>query len=145
MKRLIYVLPLLLALASGCLKDDGNYSYNLPAPAPSGTFSGEFRRVSSNADHSIVTIKTNIKVIIGPAANYSVQGDTTIIHAGSKGSYTINGDRIKFEDSTLSKTGTPTKTHLDGEYLFVYNGSIFQMKKNVGDTLNLQYDLKRTD
>jgi hypothetical protein len=145
MKRLIYVLPLLLALASGCLKESSNYSYNLPASAPSGTFSGEFRRVSSNADNAIVTLKTNIKLVIGPATDYSVQGDTTIIHAGSKGSYSISGDMIKFVDSTLPKTGTPTKNHLDGEYLFVYNGSIFQMKKNVGDTLNLQYDLKRTN
>lgn len=145
MKRLIYVLPLLLALATGCLKDDSGYSYNLPAPAPSGTFPGEFRRVSSNADHAIVTLKTNIKVIIEPTADFYVVGDTATIHAGSKGRYTINGNVIKFEDSTLPKTGTPTKTHLDGEYLFVYNGSIFQMKKTVGDTLNLQYDLKKTN
>jgi hypothetical protein len=148
MKRLIYVLPLLLTLAAGCI-DNGN---NTPAPDPSGTFTGEFRRIHRNTDLSIDTTKATIKVIIEPGVGYHVLGDTATLHAGSKGHYGISGNGIMFVDNTLPApvSGAPTppapkKVHLNGEYLFVYNGSIFQMVKVVGDTLSLQYDLKKTN
>lgn len=141
MKRLIYVLPLLLLLAAGCFNDQAS----IPSPDPSGTFSGEFRRIHRNKDQSIDTVKANIKVIIEPGKGYHVLGDTTTVHAGSKGHYGINGNGIMFIDSTLAKTGTPIKTHLNGEYLFIYNGSIFQMVRTSGDTLSFQYDLKKTN
>jgi hypothetical protein len=144
MKRLIYILPFLLMLAGGCLKDGGNYYYNSPDAAPLGTFSGEFRLLHRKADQSIDTLRANIKVIIEPGG-YRVLGDTSTIHAGSRGLYGFTGNGMKFADSTLAKTGTPVKTHLDGEYLYIYNGSIFQMVRTSGDTLSLQYDLKKTN
>jgi hypothetical protein len=147
MKRLIYVMPLLLALATGCF----NNQANVPAPDPSGTFAGEFRRIHRNKDLKIDTTKANIQVIIEPGIGYHVLGDTTTLHAGSKGHYGINGNGIAFVDNTLPvpvngvKPPPPVKVHLDGEYLFVYNGSIFQMIRTSGDTLSLQYDLKKTN
>ena len=141
MKRLIYVLPLLLVLAAGCF----NNSANEPAPDPSGTFSGEFRHISKHPDNTIDTTKANIIVVIEPGVGYHVLGDTTTKHAGSKGHYGIAGNGIMFVDNTYPKTGTPTKTHLNGEYVFVYNGSIFQMAKSSGDTVAFQYDLKKTN
>ena len=141
MKKIIYLLPVLVALVSGCFNDQNS----VPAPDPSGTFTGEFRRISKAADQSIDTLKANIKVVIQPGIGYHVLGDTTTVHAGSKGHYGINGNGIMFVDDTYSATGTSTKTHLNGEYLFIYNGSVFQMVRNSGDTLSLQYDLKKTN
>jgi hypothetical protein len=141
MKKIIYLLPVLVALVSGCLKNQDN----VPSPDPSGTFTGEFRRISKAADQSIDTLKANIKVVIQPGIGYHVLGDTTTVHAGSKGHYGINGNGIMFVDDTYSATSASTKTHLNGEYLFIYNGSVFQMVRNSGDTLSLQYDLKKTN
>jgi hypothetical protein len=141
MKRLIYVLPFLLMLAAGCFNDQSS----MPSPDPAGTFSGEFRRIRRNADLTIDTAKANIKVVIEPGIGYHVLGDTTTLHAGSKGHYGINGNGIMFVDDTYPKTGTPAKTHLNGIYLFIYNGGIFQMVRTSGDTLSLQYDLKKTN
>lgn len=140
MKRLVYLLPLLLTLASGCL---GSKSGD-PIPDPSGTFSGEFRLITRNSDQTIDTVKANIKVIIEPGVGYHVLGDTTTVHAGSKGHYGIDGNGILFVDDTYPKTGTPVKAHLNGEYVFVYNGSIFQMTKT-GENMAMQYDLKKTN
>ncbi|GGH02986.1 hypothetical protein [Mucilaginibacter phyllosphaerae] len=140
MKKLVYVLPLLLTLAAGCL---GNNNGD-PIPDPAGTFSGEFRRITRNSNSTIDTLKANIKVIIEPGIGYHVLGDTSTIHAGSKGHYGIAGNGIKFVDDTYPQTGTPQKTHLEGEYLFVYNGSVFQMTRT-SENLALQYDLKKTN
>ena len=142
MKKIIYLLPVLVALVSGCF----NNKNSIPVPVPSGTFTGEFRRISKAADQSIDTLKANIKVVIEPGIGYHVLGDTATVHAGSKGHYGINnGNGILFVDSTYSAKSTSTKTHLNGEYLYIYNGSVFQMVRNSGDTLSLQYDLKKTN
>ncbi|WP_454801858.1 hypothetical protein [Mucilaginibacter phyllosphaerae] len=140
MKRLVYLLPLVLTLAAGCLGDKGGN----PIPDPSGTFTGEFRRITRTSDQKIDTVKAIIKVIIEPGVGYHVLGDTATVHAGSKGHYGIDGNGILFVDDTYPKTGTPQKTHLNGEYVFVYNGSIFQMTKT-SENLAVQYDLKKTN
>jgi hypothetical protein len=141
MKRLVYVLPLLLTLAAGCF----NNKASDPIPYPSGTFSGEFRHISKHQDNSIDTIKANITVVIEPGIGYHVLGDTTTKHAGSKGHYVIIGNGITFVDDTYPQTGIPAKTHLNGDYIYAYNGSIFQMAKTSGDTVAFQYDLKKTN
>jgi hypothetical protein len=142
MKRLIYVLPLLMALAAGCFNNNGSQ----PAPDPSGTFTGQFRRITRKLNQTTIdTVKANISVVIEPGIGYHVLGDTATLHAGSKGHYGINGNGIMFVDSTYPTTGIPAKNHLNGEYAFVYDGIVFQMVRTSGDTLSLQYDLKKTN
>ncbi|MBB5395542.1 MULTISPECIES: hypothetical protein [unclassified Mucilaginibacter] len=140
MKRLIYLLPLLVTLA-GCFNNN-----NQPVPEPSGSYTGEFRRVSREKNATTIdTVKTNLTVVIEPGVGYHVLGDTTTVHAGSKGHYGINSSSMLFMDSTYPKTGVPVKNHLNGEYLYIYDGKILQMVRNSGDTLSLQYDLKKAN
>ncbi|TWR27731.1 hypothetical protein FPZ42_00525 [Mucilaginibacter achroorhodeus] len=150
MKRLRYLIPVLLgvALTSSCLK--GN---DQPVtPNPEGAFSGEFRLISRKPGQTkIDTAKCNISLSLTQAtASYSVGGDTSKIHAASKGLYGINGQGIGFADksvpATLATTNAPIingKAHLHGTYLFVYNGSVLQMKTIIGDSLAFEYDLKK--
>ncbi|RYU91156.1 hypothetical protein EWM62_04240 [Mucilaginibacter terrigena] len=141
MKKLIYLLPLLLTLAAGCFNDHGGEA----TPDPSGTFKGQFRHISKHEDNSLDTVKAEITVMIEPGVGYKVLGDTATVHAGSKGHYGIVGSGIMFVDDTYPKTGIPAKAHLNGEYVFVYNGNVFQMARSIGDTAAYQYDLKKTN
>ncbi|MFD0792856.1 hypothetical protein ACFQZX_04465 [Mucilaginibacter litoreus] len=141
MKKALFFLPLLLVFTAGCLSNKSGD----PAPDPSGTFKGEFRRITRGESNSIDTVKTDIVLTITPGVGYSVTGDTLTVHAGSKGHYGISGNGIMFVDDTYPKTGMPEKAHLNGEYLFLYNGSVFQMVRSTGDTLSLQYDLKKVN
>ena len=139
MKKLIYLLPLLI-LAAGCFNNHEGEA----VPDPSGTFTGTFRHISKHENNKLDTTTANISVVIEPGKGYHVLGDTTKVHAGSKGHYGIVGNGIMFVDST-STTVTPKKDHLNGEYVFAYNGIIFQMARTSGDTVAFQYDLKKTN
>ncbi|HVV54193.1 MAG TPA: hypothetical protein VHC47_02645 [Mucilaginibacter sp.] len=75
---------------------------------------------------------------------YAVTGDTSTVHAGSHGVWGIAGTSIAFTDVTFPKSGTTTKTHLNGYYTYYYDGTVFQIVATSLDTLALQYDLKRT-
>lgn len=152
MKRLKYLIPVLLAaaLTAGCLKNEEVP----PVVVPTGNFSGEFRFISRNAaEKTIDTVKANIKVSLNQAdASFAVSGDTSTIHAGSKGQYGINGNAIGFADKTLSALNSDKtapiiggKAHTNGVYLFVYNGNVLQMKTIVGDTVAFEYDLKKVN
>ena len=142
MRRLIYLLPLLLLFAAGCF----NNKSSEPTPDPSGKFSGEFRRLDRITGTSkFDTVKATVEVYIEPGVGYHVLGDTSVVHAGSKGHYGISGNGIRFVDSTYPANGNPTKNHLNGDYLFDYNGSVFRMIRSTGDTLSLQYDLKKVN
>ncbi|MES2266219.1 MAG: hypothetical protein V4520_05645 [Bacteroidota bacterium] len=141
MKKLIYFLPALLILAAGCF----NNNNSTPIPNPEGTFTGEFRLVRRLPNVTkLDTAKANIQLVITPGVGFKVLGDTSTVHAGSKGHYGIAGNGIRFVDSTY-KAGNYTKRHLQGDYLFVYNGTNLQMVLNSADTLSLQYDLKKTN
>lgn len=140
MKRLIYVLPVLLALAGGCAKTNERV-----VPYPTGTFAGEFRFLHKRPGTAIIdTLKTNIQVVLETGVGFKVVGDTSTVHAGSKGHYGVNSSDIAFDDETFPKTGRPAKSHLNGIYRYYYDGSsVFQMVANSSDTLSLQYNLKR--
>ncbi|MCO5936248.1 hypothetical protein NAF17_11930 [Mucilaginibacter sp. RB4R14] len=141
MRRLIYFLPTLLILATGCFNNDNS----VPIPNPEGTFSGEFRLLRKLPNVTkIDTTKATIQLILTPGVGFKVLGDTIKVHAGSKGRYGIAGNGIRFVDSTFV-VGKYNKRHLQGDYLFVYNGTNLQMVFNSGDSLSLQYDLKKTN
>lgn len=141
MKRLIYLLPTLLVLASGCFND----SNSTPIPNPEGTFSGEFRLVRRLPNVTkLDTDKAQIKLVLKPGSGFKVLGDTATVHAGSRGQYGVSVNTLRFIDSTF-KAGNYTKRHLQGDYLYIYNGFNLQMVLNSGDSLSLQYDLKKTE
>ena len=145
MKRLIYILPVLVALSTGCLKSSQSLS---AAAKPSGTFSGQFRLLHKKSNQlKFDTLKANIQLVLTDDINYQVLGDTATVHAGSKGTYGpgegLSAGLITFIDTTYPKTGTPSKTHLSGTYQYYYDGNKFQMVANSADTLSLQYELVR--
>jgi len=145
MKNYLYSLILLIAICgSGCLGKPKNDV--IPQTVPSGTFKGEFRLLHRKAGAAkFDTTKANITLTMTttPSYIYSLTGDTATVHAGSHGSFLINSQYMIFTDETFPKTGTPTKTHLNGGYLYYYDGSVFQMLAYSVDTLSLQYDLKK--
>lgn len=145
--KLLYLLTLLAAIVYGC---GGSKNSNVQ-PIPDGTYSGEFRRlhIHSNNTSIIDTMKTNLVVYISPVSTgtYTVTGDTSTVHAGSKGSFIADGANhtMFFIDNTYPKSGPVTKTHLNGSYAYSYDGSAFKMVAyGPLDTLVLQYDLKKT-
>jgi hypothetical protein len=143
--KLLYSLFAITILASGCMGGKNNPT---PVNYPSGTFTGQFRLIHTNlltGKHD--TSAANIQLTMSTATGYQVTGDTSTLHAGSKGAYAINAGYIDFQDATLPKTGTPKKTHLNGTYEYYYDGSsVFQMiPASSTDTLALQYDLKKTN
>ena len=141
-KKLLYFLPLLVLFGVGCMKEAAT---SIPASGPSGTFAGQFRLLHRSTDKvPFDTTKANLSISLNSGNNsYAVSGDTTIVHAGSHGTYTISAPFINFTDQTFPKTGTPVKTHLSGLYQYYYDGTVFQLLSYSVDTLSLQYDLKR--
>ncbi|MBK0378289.1 hypothetical protein [Mucilaginibacter segetis] len=142
-KNLIYLFPILIAFGMGCTKS----SNSSLKPLPEGTFNGEFRLLHRSQGSTVIdTVKANIQLVLETGVGYKVLGDTSTVHAGSKGHYGISDIYIAFQDDTYPTTGTPTKTHLSGTYQYYYDGSsVFQMVANSSDTLSLQYDLKKVN
>ncbi|RYZ99985.1 MAG: hypothetical protein EOP47_15325 [Sphingobacteriaceae bacterium] len=131
-------------LVTGCVS---NKNETIPLPAPNGKFDGEFRVLKKKASGTgyDVIVKDTIRLTISPDSGYRVTGDTTK-HAGSKGSYVYDYYYIKFNDKTY--TDTASKRHLNGVYAYFYDGTRFEIARNygtnvLGDTLKLQYELKR--
>lgn len=112
---------------------------------PSGTFTGQFRYLHRHASNvPFDTVKANLTIKFGtPANTYAVTGDTSTVHAGSKGTFSVGSPYMVFADSTFSTTATTTKTHLAGAYIYYYDGTVFQLLAYSADTLSLQYDLRR--
>jgi len=143
--KLLYLFPFLLALTSGCFGSKNS----TPIPSPDGTFSGQFRLIQKHSKTGISdTATANIQLVLDLTTGYKVTGDTSTLHAGSYGDYGVNSiyNTITFVDKTYPKTGIPTKTHLNGQYQYYYDGSTFQMVAfGALDTLILQYNLKKTN
>jgi hypothetical protein len=140
--KLFYFLPLIIAFASGCLSNKNT----TPVPLPSGTFTGQFRRIHISQKTGVRdTQLASLQLVLNTATGFKVTGDTATVHAGSYGGYAIAQGYIQFNDLTYPASGTPTKTHLEGTYLYYYDGSVFQMLyTTTPDTVSLQYDLKKT-
>jgi hypothetical protein len=142
--KLVYLAPVLILFAAGCLS-------NKVSPVPSlaaGTYSGQFRLFHRHSTTSpFDTLKANVTLTLTstPANSFSLSGDTSTVIAGSKGTYQLasNGNFILFVDSTIPTTGTATKAHLNGEYVYSYDGNSLQMIASSADTLQVQYDLKK--
>ncbi len=116
--------------------------------APFGTFGGQFSYYHVNSQtHKKDSLKANIVLTLNKSTGFSITGDTTTVHAGSHGGYIINSSftNILFLDETYPKSGTPTKTHLNGVYNYTFDGTNLQIAAyGALDTLSLVYVLKRT-
>lgn len=144
MKRtLIYLLPLLMAFATGCLSKPDKVVIP-PSRVPEGTFTGKFRRLHLTVKtHLIDTLNANLTITFDASGNYAVSGDTSI-HAGCKGLCILGvGDDLVFTDKNPSTT-TQAKQHLNGDYLYTYDGSNLQLLRGVGDTLSYQYNFNKS-
>ena len=145
--KFTYLLLALTAIfATGCLS--GKKSDPTPI-IPDGTYSGQFRLIHIHNDNTSDTTKANIKVYISPVttSTYAVTGDTTTVHAGSKGSFVFySNGTVQFTDKTYSATAPVTKTHLTGLYAYAFDGNIFRMVAYGGTANNLvlQYDLAKS-
>jgi hypothetical protein len=137
-KNLFGLLIILLVIVAGCSKQE-----ETPVIIPQGKFSGSFTRLHLNkTNNKVDTLKANLIVTFSTTTGYAVLSDTSIVHAGSKGSYTVDPVYIQFGDSTIPVGPVPTtgKTHLAGIYEYVYTGNSLKFGKS-NDTLGYFYDL----
>jgi hypothetical protein len=145
-QRFIYLLPVLLVLtifATGCLKT----STPPPIVYPTGTFEGQFMLIHQKVSNAKLDTskKANIQLVLDTGMTFKVLGDTTTVHAGSKGKYGINRLYMAFSDDTKPKSGTSEKIHLYGNYSYAYDGSNLVILAVQGDTINYRYNLKKVN
>ena len=137
-KNLFGLLIILLVIVAGCTKFE-----ETPVIIPEGKFSGKFTRLHLNkVNNKIDTLSANLVVTFSAATGYAVLSDTSIVHAGSKGSFIVDRSFIQFSDSTIPPGPVPTtgKIHLAGIYEYYYRGSILKFGRS-NDTLSYSYDL----
>jgi hypothetical protein len=141
-RRLIYLAPLLLALATGCMKSNDQES--TPIAVPEGNFTGQFKAIKKKATGGgYDTLKTTFLMNISKATGFRVKGDTTVLHAGGNGNFAMDANYIQFADSVYAGNGLKPKYHLIGVYRYAYDGTNFQFYRTSSDTLALVYDLKK--
>jgi hypothetical protein len=143
--KLLYSLPLLLALISGC-----THQQITPVNVPTGIFAGQFALLHLNSTTGVfdTTEKApNLNLSLETATGFKVTGDTTTFQAGSYGSYVLysTASQIDFYDKTYPGPTASTKIHLDGSYGFTYDGTTLQLG-GFGplDTLEYYYKFTRT-
>jgi hypothetical protein len=140
--NLLYLTVVLAMLITGC-----STAGLKPAPALSGSFSGQFRLLHRHTDAvPFDTLTANITLTLNTSpSTFAITGDTSTVIAGSTGTYELatNGNYILFIDNTLPKTGISSKVHLNGEYVYNYDGTNLQMLAYSLDTLSVQYNLKK--
>jgi hypothetical protein len=138
-----------LAIATALLSSCSTNNNVLPtAPAPYGTFTGQFKLYHINPATNTARIDSAyIDLSLETATGFKVTGDTLKLHAGSYGNYLGNAGsmQIEFADKTAPTSGTPTKVHLNGIYQYSYNGNILQLLAyGPQDTLQYYYKFTRT-
>ena len=133
MKKLIYLLPLLMFIA-GCVKIDNDPQ---PAPlVPYGTFAGKFTRTYVPTGTNIkTTATTNVKLVM-TTSGFTVISDADAVHANSTGEFLGNELSIEFTDSTYPAAGPPNgKSFLHGVYSYGYDGANFRISRQSGDDI----------
>jgi hypothetical protein len=143
--NIFFLLALAGAFLSSCIK---NNNVIPPAPAVSGTFTGEFTLYHINpVTNTARADSTMLNLSVETATGFKVTGDTTTLHAGSYGSYVGDSgtSQIAFDDKTLPPTGTPAKVHLNGLYNYKYNATTLELLTyGPQDTLEYFYKFTRT-
>ncbi len=144
-RKLTYLLSLLLLMlfVVGCIKpppaDDGTTQ-----PLPEGLFGGTFTVIHFNVNKQkldTTTVSTSVQMSL--SNGFSVTGDTTTIQAPSHGNYTGYGGGLVFNDATAGGSDINSKKkHLNGVYLYNYDGSRLQMEMQ-NDTIALLYNISK--
>ena len=140
--RFLYLLSLLVVLAAGCIKD----SKQAPAPpAPAGTFTGQFIYLHRHTNKvPFDTVKTDITINLQSSDfTFTVVPTNTAVHVASHGTYGITSPYLAFTDQTYTATPPPTITHLNGYYIYNYDGTTLKMLAYSIDTLALEYNLTK--
>ena len=145
MKRnLLYVLPLILMMLGAACSPKSD---NTPVPTPQGTFKGRFRLLVKNSSTGAIdsSVKDTALILkLSSPYRFAVTGDTSKVHAGSKGTFGYDGYNMQFIDSTY-KAGPQAKRHLVGIYQYYYNGAILQLQRvNATGDSALRYDFNKT-
>ncbi len=137
-KNLLGLLIVLSVMVAGCAKEE-----ETPLEIPTGKFSGSFRRLHLNKNtNKIDTLTANMVITFSTTTGYAVLSDTSVVHAGSKGSYSVDPLYIEFGDSTIPVGPVPTtgKVHLAGFYEYYHKDNVLKIAKS-NDTLDYYYDL----
>jgi hypothetical protein len=137
-KNLLGLLVILLITVAGCVKKE-----ETPVEIPQGTFAGSFTRLHySVATNKMDTLKANLVIKFSTTTGYAVLSDTSVVHAGSKGGYSVDPYYIEFGNTTIPAGPVPTtgKVHLAGIYEYVYTANSLKFAKS-NDTLGYYYDL----
>lgn len=137
-KNLFGLLIILLVFVAGCAKKE-----ETQVEIPQGTFSGSFTRLHySKATNTMDTLKANLVIKFSTTTGYAVLSDTSVVHAGSKGGYSVDQLYINFGNTTIPVGPIPTtgKVHLAGLYQYYYQGTSLKFGK-ANDTLGYYYDL----
>jgi hypothetical protein len=139
--KLLCLFPILAVLFAGCIK---NVPVTPPPPAPSGTFSGQFKVFHRHTTQvPFDSVKADLTIKFQTSDNtFIVTGDTSTVHAGSYGTFGMFLPYIGFNDKTFSPLHL-TKAHLNGYYLYNYDGTNLIMYISNADTLLLGYSLKK--
>lgn len=141
-KAFIFFLPFIVMLGAGCLKhsDDSSSTF----PVPSGSYAGQFTRLRYNTTkNGYDTLKANIVLTIDIKTGFKITGDTSTVHAGSFGDFSISAYAMQFADKTYSATAPQAKIHLNGLYEYGYDGTRLQIDATYADTLGFFYDLRK--
>ncbi len=139
--KLLCLFPILAILTAGCIK---NAPVAPPPPMPSGTFSGQFKLFHRHTTQvPFDSVKTNLTIKFQTSDNtFTVTGDTSTVHAGSYGTFGLYQPYIGFNDKTFSALHF-TKSHLNGYYLYNYDGTNLVIYVSSADTLLAGYSMKR--
>jgi hypothetical protein len=136
MKKLIYLLPLLIFFA-GCMKTNTREYEPL---VPFGTFTGKFTRTHTNPTTLAKDITTaNIELVM-TTSGFTVTSDAGAVHANGSGEFLGNEISIDFNDPNYPATGPVPNAYLYGTYTYTFNGSDFKLTRAAADDL-LEYVL----
>src|SRR6185437_1378446 len=140
--KTLSLLALFAILAAGCAKVK-----NPPKPsALEGSYTGKFLFIHTPANATKPdTLKAVIQLNLTANQGFSVTGDTSTVHAGSRGFYQLtSGESMQFFDQTFPQSGTPVKKHLSGVYQYTFDGVYLDLTgSDLMDTLHYQYHLQR--
>jgi hypothetical protein len=139
--KFFYLLSLLVVLSAGCIKD----SKQAPAPpAPVGKFTGQFIYLHRHTNKvPFDTLKTDITINLQTDFTFTTVPTNTAVHVASNGTYGIISPYLAFTDQTYTTTPLPTITHLNGYYIYNYDGTTLKMLAYSVDTLALEYNLTK--
>ncbi len=132
MKKLIYLLPLLIFMA-GCTKINNDQNYQ--PLVPYGTFTGKFTKTHTDPTTLAKDITTaNIQLVMA-ITGFTVTSDANAVHVNSSGEFLGNETSIEFDDPNYPTTVTDTKAYLHGTYSYIFNGSDFKLTQSAGNDL----------